>query len=117
MSKLSFARDIKCLFAKYINGMTDVPLATNEGVKTLQLGSYDSVKYFYYQIQVAIHGYDFDRAGHALVDEKYLLRDANGNFVTSAPHPMPPEPPQGDGRLPQEAINLFDQWVRDGMLP
>lgn len=117
MSKLSFARDIKGLFAKYINGMTDVPLATKDGTRTLQLGDYESVKYFYYQIQVAIHGYDFDRAGKTQIDEKYLLRDANGNFVKSAPHPMPPEPPQGDGRLPQEAINLFDQWVRDGMLP
>lgn len=117
MNKLSFARDIKCLFAKYINDMTDVPVSNTKGTQTLQLGNYESVKYFYYQIQVAIHGYDFDRAGQTRIDEKYLLRDANGNFVKSAPHPMPPEPPQGDGRLPQEAINLFDQWVRDGMLP
>lgn len=117
MNKLSFARDIKYLFAKYINGMTDVPLATKDGTRTLQLGNYDSVKYFYYQIQVSIHGYDFDREGKTKIDEKYLLRDANGDFVKFAPHPMPPEPPQGDGRLPQEAINLFDQWVRDGMLP
>jgi len=25
---------------------------------------------------------------------------------------MPP-----DGRMPQQAIDIFDQWVRDGMLP
>ncbi len=117
MSKLSFARDIKGLFAKYINGMTDVSLATKEGVKTLQLGNYDSVKYFHYQIQVSIHGYDFDRNGQTQIPPQYWLRDAAGNVVKSAPHPMPPEPPDGDGRLPQEAINLFDQWVRDGMLP
>ncbi|MES2674014.1 MAG: hypothetical protein V4660_07210 [Pseudomonadota bacterium] len=119
MSQLSFQRDVKCLFAKYIDDMKDVKVASKEGSRSLQLGSYDSVKSFYYKIQVAIHGYDFDRDGNPLVATQHLLmdRDNPGHYVKSAPHPMPPESPDGDGRLPQTAIDIFDQWVKDGMQP
>ena len=119
MSKLSFEKNVKCLFAKYIDDMKDVNVSSNKGTQSLLLGNYESVKEFYYKIQVAIHGYDFDRNGVPLVATRHLLADRNnpGKYVTSAPHPMPPEPPQGDGRLPQYAIDIFDQWVKDGMHP
>lgn len=117
MSKLSFERDIKCLFAKYIHDMKNVNLSSTEGTESLLLGSYESVKFFHYKIQIAIHGYDFGSNGLPLVAEKHLLSDRSnpGHYVKSAPHPMPPRPPDGDGRLPQEAIDIFDQWVKDGM--
>jgi hypothetical protein len=119
MSKLSFEKDVKCLFAKYIDDMKNVKLSTPGGTQTLYLGSYESVKQFYYEIQVAIHGYDFNQ-GQQMVPTSQLLPlrgGQPGQYVTSAPHPMPPQPPVGGGSLPAQAIAIFDQWVRDGMLP
>ncbi|MFZ6770932.1 hypothetical protein ACO0LM_28080 [Undibacterium sp. Di26W] len=116
MKKLSFKDDIKCLFSKYTAEMDKVKLATESGTQTLHLGNYESVKFFYYQIQVAIHGYDYDRAnGKWLVKSEERLPVRGGKydeFIKAAPHPMPPS-----GKLPQEAINIYDQWVREGMLP
>lgn len=114
MTALSFKNDVKSLFSKYLADMANVKLANETGTYTLMLGDYESVKRFAYEIQVAIHGYDYGRDGN-LVEGAVPLqkRDApEGTFVTSAPHAMPPY-----GRLPQQAINLFDQWVRDGMQP
>lgn len=115
MSEISFKRDVKGLFSKYVDDMKKVslPLPDSSGTAKLYLGDYDSVKTFHYQIQVALHGYDYDsRSGTWRVPERQRLPAAEpGEFVQFAPHPMPP-----DGRLPQEAIDLFDRWVKDGML-
>ena len=115
MSALSFEKDVKCIFSKYVADMDRIQLASPSGTRVLQLGNYESVKLFYYEIQVAIHGYDFDNEGKQRVANNQLLpvRDGlPGEFVKSAPHPMPI-----NGPLPQEGIAIYDQWVRDGMLP
>jgi len=117
MSALSFKHDVKGLFSKYVDDMVRVklPLPHANGTSTLHLGNYESVKTFYYQIQVSIHGYDYDPENGWQVPPRQRLRVENGGpdeFVTSAPHPLPP-----DGKMPQEAIDMFDQWVRDGMQP
>lgn len=114
----SFNRDIKGLFYKYASDMQGVPLSTPDGdVRRLILNDYLSVKDFHAMIQVALHGYDYDgRSGRWLVPEPQRLPKAGGagddRWVRFAQHPMPP-----DGRMPQQGIDLFDQWVRDGMLP
>jgi hypothetical protein len=111
---MSFKRDVKGLFSKYAAdmGTISLPIPKGEGTAELNLGDYDSVKLFYYPIQVAIHGYDYDADVRATLSDAQLLRDTNGQLVTSAPHPMPV-----DNRLPQQAIDIYDQWVRDGMPP
>lgn len=114
----SFKRDVQGLFSRYASDMSKVKLSnpSSTGVRQLYLNDYDSVKAFFYQIQVAIHGYDYDsRNGRWRVSEAHRLPKqggAKGEYVQSAPHPMPP-----DGAMPQEGIDIFDQWVRDGMLP
>jgi len=112
----SFKRDVKGLFSKYAADMKAVvlPLPDGSGTGILNLGDYDSVKLFYYPVQVAIHGYDYDDNVRSTLSDAQLLRDPAdaSQFVTSAPHPMPP-----DNRLPQQAIDLYDQWVRDGLQP
>ena len=114
----SFKRDVQGLFSKYVADMNKVKLnnPSSSGVRLLRLNEYASVKDFYYQIQVALHGYDYDgasgtwRVGAA---QRLPKRDGKpGEYVQSAPHPMPP-----DGPMPQEGIDIFDQWVRDGMQP
>lgn len=111
----SFKHDVQGLFSKYVTDMQDIKLATKQGTPQLLLNDYDSVKALAWKIQVSIHGYDYDaRNDRWLVDEPHRLRDEKGEYVKSAPHPMPPE---DRGRLPQEAIDIYDQWVRDGMLP
>jgi hypothetical protein len=122
MAARSFQRDIKPIFAKYVDDMKDIVLATPTGTRALHLGNYDSVKFFAYQIQVAIHGYDYNRDGTTSVPESKRLRKRGGQpgeFVTSAPHPMPDNPqnwPVELIRLPQEAIDTYDQWIADGMV-
>lgn len=114
----SFKRDVQGLFSRYVADMNKVKLnnPSSSGVRLLRLNEYESVKDFHYQIQVALHGYDYDSrsetwlvsAGHRL-----LKRGGKaGEYVQSAPHPMPP-----DGPMPQEGIDIFDQWVKDGMQP
>lgn len=114
----SFKRDVQGLFSKYVADMNKVKLnnPSSSGVRVLRLNEYESVKDFHYQIQVALHGYDYDsRSDTWLVsaEHRLLVRGGRaGEYVRSAPHPMPP-----DGPMPQEGIDIFDQWVRDGMQP
>lgn len=125
---LSFERDIKGLFYKYAQDMQSIALATNTDqdkdqnndggdIRHLILNDYQSVKAFHLRIQKSLHGYDYDsNSGRWLVPEPQRLPVPGGSgddrWLKSAPHPMPP-----DGPLPQQGIDLFDQWVRDGMLP
>lgn len=114
----SFKRDVQGLFSRYVADMNKVKLnnPSSSGVRVLRLNEYESVKDFHYQIQVALHGYDYDsRSDTWLVsaEHRLLVRGGRaGEYVRSAPHPMPP-----DGSMPQEGIDIFDQWVRDGMQP
>lgn len=114
----SFKRDVQGLFSRYVADMNKVKLnnPSAPGVRLLRLNDYASVKDFHYQIQVALHGYDYDsRSGTWLVGPAHRLPKRGGKageYVQSAPHPMPP-----DGAMPQEGIDIFDQWVRDGMQP
>lgn len=114
----SFKRDVQGLFSRYVADMNKVKLnnPSSSGVRVLRLNEYESVKDFHYQIQVALHGYDYDsRTDTWLVsaEHRLLVRGGRaGEYVRSAPHPMPP-----DGPMPQEGIDIFDQWVRDGMQP
>ena len=114
----SFKRDVQGLFSKYVADMNKVKLnnPSSSGVCLLRLNEYASVKDFYYEIQVALHGYDYDSRSEAwLVGPEHRLPKRGGKpgeYVQSAPHPMPP-----DGAMPQEGIDIFDQWVRDGMQP
>ena len=114
----SFKRDVQGLFSKYVADMNKVKLnnPSSSGVRLLRLNEYASVKDFHYQIQVALHGYDYDGAsGTWRVSAEHRLPQPDGKpgeYVRSAPHPMPP-----DGPMPQEGIDIFDQWVRDGMQP
>lgn len=114
----SFKRDVQGLFSRYVADMNKVKLnnPSSSGVRVLRLNEYESVKDFHYQIQVALHGYDYDsRSDTWLVsaEHRLLVRGGRaGEYVRSAPHPMPP-----DGPMPQEGIDIFDQWVRDGMQP
>ncbi|ETX03907.1 MAG: hypothetical protein ETSY2_31890 [Candidatus Entotheonella gemina] len=123
MPPLSFERNIKPIFAKYADDMKDVQVSAPTGTSRLYLNDYDSVKSFYYEIQVTIHGYDYNRDGTPAVPVEKRLPKRGGNpgeFVTSAPHPMPPNDygwPVELIRLPQDGIDAFDQWVADGMLP
>ncbi|MED5596809.1 hypothetical protein [Janthinobacterium sp. P210006] len=114
----SFKRDVQGLFSRYVADMNKVKLnnPSSSGVRVLRLNEYESVKDFHYQIQVALHGYDYDsRSDTWLVSAEHRLLVQGGRageYVRSAPHPMPP-----DGPMPQEGIDIFDQWVRDGMQP
>ena len=113
MSALSFEKDVKGIFSKYVADMDKIKLATPSGTHLLQLGNYESVKLFYYEIQVAIHGYDFADGVQVVADNQLLPVRGGlpGEYVKSAPHPMPM-----DAALPQEGIDMYDQWVKDGML-
>jgi hypothetical protein len=121
MTAPSFAKDIKPIFAKYVDDMKKIALASSSGTRKLDLGDYESVKFFSYQIQVAIHGYDYLRDGSLRPGAKPLLKRGGkpDEYVTFAPHPMPLQPddwPVEWVRLPQEAIDVYDQWVLEGML-
>jgi len=125
MAKLSFAADIIPLFAKYVEDMKDVQVNTGTGTHALNLSDYDSVKYCHIQIQQAIHGYDFLpntnppqlRAGASPLPNP---NGRPGEYLTYVAHAMPLNVSGGPDelvRLPQEAIDTFDAWIVDGMLP
>jgi hypothetical protein len=113
MTTLSFARDIAPLLTAAGGCMKNVQLGDDQGTENIDLGNYDIVKRFYYRIQVAIHGHDFDQnTGQPLPGSHPLLVKSGpdaGQFVL-APHPMPPS-----RRLAQATIDLYDQWVDQGM--
>ena len=89
MSTLSFNDDIKPIFSNYVACMKNVVVADEEGTENLDLSNYETVKRFHHIIHVAIHGHESG---------------------STAPHRMPP-----GGPLPDESIQLFDQWIDEGM--
>ena len=108
---ISFKTDIKPIFAKYVACMKGVQLGDTEGTANLELDDYECVKRFYYQVQVAIHGYDLDVKAPPL-----LVKDGpDRGKPVKAPHSMPPG--GSKNRLAQAKIDLYDQWVKEGMHP
>lgn len=106
----SFKNDIKPIFAGYAACMKRVVLGDTEGTANLALDDYDCVKRFYYQVQVAIHGYDVAVGAPPLL----VKGGPDKGKPVVAPHPMPPG--GINKRLKQAEIDLYDQWVEEGML-
>jgi hypothetical protein len=122
----SFEKDIKPIFAKYVQSMKEVKVADDRGTRLLLLDDYQSVCSFATKIQRAIHGYDFLPA--TLSAPPQLRPGARplplpggkpGEYVLpkDVPHPMPDNPlnwPAEMVRLPQVAIDTFDAWIAAG---
>lgn len=123
MTTPSFKTDIIPIFAKYVDDMKDIPVASSSGTRRLQLDDYECVKSFAQIIQFSIHGYDY----LPRTDPPQLREGARplpkpggkpGEYVTYVAHPMPDNPGGWAVdlvRLPQEAIDLYDAWVAAGM--
>lgn len=116
MTAPSFEKDLKPIFAKYVEDMKNVVVASAGGSRKLDLWDYAIVKMFSYEIQVAIHGYDYLRDGSLRPGAHPLPKRGGqpGEYVKFAPHPMPLQPdnwPVDWVRLPQDAIDTYDQWV------
>ncbi|MDW3195513.1 MAG: hypothetical protein R8G66_24260 [Cytophagales bacterium] len=86
-----FDPDIKNIFAPYVQPMLEVSIATDDGVFSLDLGNYESVKRLNQNIKIAIEGWGY-----------------NGGPRTA--HPMPP-----GGPLPDESIAMYNDWLAAGM--
>ncbi|PXX46795.1 hypothetical protein [Undibacterium pigrum] len=108
---VSFNSDIKPIFARYTACMKRVVLGDTQGTANLELDDYECVKRFYYQVQVAIHGYD-----EAVGAPPLLVKDGpDKGKPVKASHPMPPGGEKS--RMDQKKIDLYDQWVKEGMHP
>jgi hypothetical protein len=89
MAGIGFNEDIRPLFAPFAPCMANVDIPTDQGVFTVELGDYERVKLLHEYILTAIRGWD---------------------PATPSGHPMPP-----GGPLPPQSINMFAQWIDDGM--
>jgi hypothetical protein len=89
MAGTGFNEDIRPMFAPFARCMANINIATDEGVFTVDLGDYERVKLLHAFILIAIRGHD---------------------PATPSGHPMPP-----GGPLPPEKIQLFAQWIDEGM--
>lgn len=118
MANITFEKDIKPILGKFAGCMKNVVLTDEEGSENLDLNNYEIVKRFYYQIQVAIHGYDLQKGQPRPGATPLLVKEGpdKGKYVV-APHAMPPRDQNGnERRLPQEQIDLYDQWVAEGLV-
>ena len=89
MPNIGFNEDIKPIFARFVDCMVNIDVATEEGVFTADLADYETVKRLHDPILTAIRGHD---------------------PATATLNPMPPNRP-----LKPEQIATFAQWVDDGM--
>jgi hypothetical protein len=89
MPNIGFNEDILPIFADFAPCMKNIDIATDQGVFTVELDSFESVKRLHAFILTAIRGHD---------------------PATPTAHPMPPRKP-----LPASDIQTFAQWVDDGM--
>jgi hypothetical protein len=89
MPNIGFNEDILKIFEDYAPCMANINIATDSGVFTVDLTSYESVKLLHEYILTAIRGHD---------------------PATRTSNPMPPRKP-----LPPESIKMFAQWIEDGM--
>jgi hypothetical protein len=85
---VTFNDHIKPLFHPFVNCMSQVQVASNEGVEEARLDNYAFVRKFHSRILVRLKG------------------------VNEFGQPVPLMPPGG---LPEEDIILFEQWIADGM--
>ncbi|MGB9366418.1 MAG: hypothetical protein WCE79_10430 [Xanthobacteraceae bacterium] len=89
MPGIGFNEDIKPLFEPFVGCMKNIDIGTDEGVFTVDLGDYDTVKRLHEFILTAIRGHD---------------------PATETLNPMPP-----GGPLDKAEIDMFAQWISDGM--
>jgi hypothetical protein len=87
---VGFEEDIKPIFAPYAACMAGVTIATSQGAFPVLLDDYERVKLLHAEIRTAIRGYD---------------------PATPTAHPMPP----GGTPLPTAQLDLYDQWIDEGM--
>jgi hypothetical protein len=90
MPNIGFNEDIRPIFEPFADCMKNVDIGTAEGVFTVDLGDFATVKRLNQFILTAIRGYD---------------------PATRTAHPMPP----GGTPLDDADIQKFAQWIDDGM--
>jgi hypothetical protein len=89
MPNIGFNEDIRRIFQGSARCMANINIATDQGVFTVDLTSYQRVKLLHQYILIAIRGHD---------------------PATPSANPMPP-----GGPLPPASIEMFAQWIKDGM--
>jgi hypothetical protein len=89
MPNIGFNEDIRPIFEDFADCMKNIDIATAEGIFTVDLGDFATVKQLNQFILTAIRGWD---------------------PATRTGHPMPPS-----GPLPAADIQTFAQWIDDGM--
>lgn len=89
MPGIGFNEDIRTIFEPFVDCMKNIDIGTEEGVFTVDLGDFVTVKRLHDFILTAIRGHD---------------------PATAVLHPMPP-----DGPLDKADIDMFAQWIDDGM--
>jgi len=89
MPGIGFNEDIRPIFEPFVDCMKNIDIGTEEGVFTVDLGDFVTVKRLHDFILTAIRGHD---------------------PVTATLNPMPPGEP-----LDKADIDMFAQWIDDGM--
>jgi len=89
MPGIGFNEDIGPIFAPFAPCMINVNISTDQGVFPVDLQDYERVKLLHAEILTAIRGWD---------------------PATPSGNRMPP-----GGPLPSASINMFAQWIDDGM--
>ena len=89
MAAIGFNEDIQPLFEPFARCMKNITIGTEEGVFVVNLGDFETVKRLHEFILIAIRVHD---------------------PATATSNPMPP-----DGPLEPEQIEMFAQWIKDGM--
>ena len=90
MPNIGFNEDILPIFRPFAACMKNIDIATDEGVFTVELDNFATVKRLHAFILTAIRGYA---------------------PATPTAHPMPP----GGTPLADADIQTFAQWIEDGM--
>src|SRR5215813_2847277 len=90
MAGIGFNEDIAPIFAPFAACMSNITIATDQGVFEVDLEDYERVKLLHAPILIAIRGWD---------------------PATPSAHRMPPR----GGPLPADQIKMFAQWIDDGM--
>jgi hypothetical protein len=89
MPNIGFNEDIRPIFEPFADCMKNIDIGTPEGVFTVELDNFDSVRRLHAFILTAIRGHD---------------------PASRTAHPMPPGSPLDDAD-----IQKFAQWIDDGM--
>lgn len=89
---VTFNEHIKPMFSPYAGAMRQVQVSSADGVEQAEIDDYDFVKRFHGRILARIKG------------------------MNSFGQKVPVMPPPDSGYLSPEQIQLFEQWIADGML-